>query len=284
MNASFPNPHKDLLRKFVDRLLSPFDVGELSSLELFIGQLPPDISFVPPLPLNSQLLGSRRYNLDLVEVLFDTPLTPAQLFHFYQEQLEKDGWYEQKHWHEQRERGFITTAYAGVGAVVHFCKGPQGPSLNIFALKDFEGLTHGRVYLSTSQDDSPCMPEPEPDPRLSSRGLALNLFPRLTPPDGAQHMEANTQSTLAFATTTAHVETERDIPLLTLVAHYATQLEQAGWTRSSEGQSDRSAWQTWSLRHEEKKREWQGLFLFIKLPNSLNRFYAHGHIYAIEQL
>jgi hypothetical protein len=279
MSQSFSTSRKGLLQKLVERVLLPPDDTPLSSLELFVGQIPPDVSFAPPLPPDCQLLGSHRHSPNVVEVLFDTPLTPTQLLHFYQEQLEGTGWYEQKNWYEQRERGFITTAYAGLGAVVHFCRGPQGPSLNIFALK-VEGLTQVRVYLNTSQEDSPCKPPPEPDPRISSSWLALNLFPSLTPPYGGQHMEAERQSTRDSATTTALVETEHDISPLTLVAHYATQLEQAGWTRTGEGHSNQFAWQTWSLREEEKKKEWQGLFLFIKIPNSLNRFYVHGHIHT----
>lgn len=283
MKEASSNSLQELLRKLIERILSQSGDRELSFLELFVGQLPPDLPFTPLLPLDCQLLGSRRHSPDVVEVLFDTPLPPTQLIHFYQEQLEEAGWYEQKNWQEQHERGFITTAYPGLGALAHFCKGPQGPSLNMFALNRLEGLTQVRMYLSTSQDDSPCKPPSEPDPRLSSRGLALNLFPRLTPPHGAQHMETGRQSTRDSGTTTALLETEHDIPLLALAAHYATQLEQASWTRTSEGHGNEFAWQTWSLRDEEKQKEWQGLFLLIKTPDARNRFYMHAYINASQQ-
>ena len=44
-----------------------------------------------------------------------------------------------------------------------------------------------------------------------------------------------------------------------LVAHYARQLEQAGWQRTGEGSSEPMGWHTWEFRDEENER-WLGCF------------------------
>lgn len=281
MSEPFSHPSSEAFQRLVDRLLSHPSDKEFSSLQLWVAQTPPALSFLPPLPPDHLFLGSRRHSADMVEMLFDTPLTPRELVQFYRDRFEKLQWYEHFSAHQQEEWGFATTAYPGLGMRVHFCRGTQGPSLTVFALKGGGELTQVRLYLNTSQQDSPCAPQ---ETRRSIGWLARNLFPRLTPPPGAQQMEIEFQSTREEATTTATIETEREFLLSELADAYTVQLEQAGWKKTQEHHTPRLAWQTWSFEDQEHKKAWQGLFMFIELLPSHMRWYAYGYIHLQQSM
>lgn len=279
MSEPFSHPSSKALQILVDRLLSHPSDKDFSSLQLWVAWMPPALSFLPPLPPDHLFLGSRRHSPDMVEMLFDTPLTPTELIQFYRDRFEKIQWYEHFPAHQQEERGFVTTAYPGLGMRVHFCRGTQGPSLTVFALKGDNELTQVRLYLNTSQQDSPCAPQ---ETRRSIGWLARNLFPRLIPPLGAQQMEVEIQSMREEATTTATIETEREFHLSDLTDAYAIQLEQAGWRKMQAHRTHQLAWQTWSFEDQEHKTAWQGLFTFVKLLPSHMRWYAYGYIHLQE--
>jgi len=44
-----------------------------------------------------------------------------------------------------------------------------------------------------------------------------------------------------------------------VVAHYARQLEQAGWQRTGEGSSEPMGWHTWEF-HDKENERWLGVF------------------------
>ena len=65
------------------------------------------------------------------------------------------------------------------------------------------------------------------------------------------------------------------IPVL-LAAHYAAQLEQAGWTRTEEGRSGPQSWSAWTLT-DEKGRPWTGTFTALALSGPPNRYLLQIH-------
>jgi hypothetical protein len=56
-----------------------------------------------------------------------------------------------------------------------------------------------------------------------------------------------------------------------LVAHYAAQLEKAGWSKQAEGQSGPVGWNTW---HEEGE-DWMGVFFILKIPQSERQHFLY---------
>ncbi len=58
-----------------------------------------------------------------------------------------------------------------------------------------------------------------------------------------------------------------------VVAHYARQLEQAGWQRTGEGSSGPMGWHTWEF-HDKENEHWLGVFSILRIPGMERTYYS----------
>ena len=79
------------------------------------------------------------------------------------------------------------------------------------------------------------------------------------------------------ASTAATLELESDMDLSLLVAHYARQLEQAGWQRTGEGSSEPMGWHTWEF-HDKENERWLGVFSLLEIPGMERTYYLQMNI------
>ena len=69
----------------------------------------------------------------------------------------------------------------------------------------------------------------------------------------------------------SYVALQSDLDLPAITAHYATQLEEAGWNRSGEGADGPQAWTTWGFR-DNKGHPWTAALTALSLPASPRRY------------
>lgn len=62
-----------------------------------------------------------------------------------------------------------------------------------------------------------------------------------------------------------------DLDLPSIKTHYAGQLEDAGWSRTGEGQDGPQAWGTWAFLVNED-RQWEAAFTVLHLPKTPRRY------------
>jgi hypothetical protein len=70
------------------------------------------------------------------------------------------------------------------------------------------------------------------------------------------------------------VAIETDLDLAGVARHYATQLEDAGWSCSDEGISGPQAWSTWNFA-DTRGQPWVGAFTALRLPETPRRYLLH---------
>jgi hypothetical protein len=75
-----------------------------------------------------------------------------------------------------------------------------------------------------------------------------------------------------YSNATLEASTPRD--LAELAAHYATQLEHAGWTRVEGGQSGPIAWNAWTFQDEDKEAG-RGFFFILRMPGQREQYMLH---------
>jgi hypothetical protein len=98
------------------------------------------------------------------------------------------------------------------------------------------------------------------------------FIPKLMPPDGAQQILKGGNFSFAESFSSAFLDAKMDIA--TLSAHYAAQLEKAGWTRTGEGQDGPLAWHTWTFQ-DEGNEPGQGLFFLLKVPGAEHQHFMY---------
>jgi hypothetical protein len=259
-----------LLQELALRLLA--SSGDLLTRDpkLLVGQIPPDLPFGLPLPQGSVVLGSLLRNTEQKEIVLDISLSPEQVIDFYRAQMQRIGWHE----HPLGEaEGFIGTDLPVSRAL--FCKGTSDPSLSVIVWKGKGTNADVRLLLSAGRH-SPCAQQAV---RRIYAWSGRNLMPHLDSPEGVKQIEKGGTSDRDSANSTTMLETEADFSTLTLAAHYAAQLEKAGWTRTNEGDSGPIAWHAWAFQDEEAA-PWWGLFFVIKLPSIERRYFLYIEIHT----
>jgi hypothetical protein len=198
-----------------------------------------------------------------VEAVLDAEGPAERLRGAYKEQASAAGWKEPEPFGP--EGGF---EHGPIGNSLLLCLGPREPAL-YFSARKVEGsgpTLDVRVRLIIGRH-SPCA-------RPHRRGFeSESVIPRLSPPpearpsrgggggggssDGEEHTNASLQIDLAPAA---------------VEAHYAGQLELAGWTRSDGGQSGPQAWSTWTFADGEGQ-SWEGVFTALRLSEDDGRYF-----------
>lgn len=253
------------LRRLAMRLLAPLYPGapEGEHVELFVGRLPDTLPFEAPIPDGATVLGSLRREGQGITIVLDTRLTPEQIRDFYQARMTAAGWSMPEF---PGMQGGFSYARPAVGSL--FCRSPRGPALEVVTHPVPNAPNDLRIQLTTDARYSPC----------AQRGRGMDwrsVIPDLAPPPGTrQIMGGGSGGGGSSASSSATIECDRD--LAAIAAHYAAQLEQAGWSRSNQGQSGPQAWSTWTF-HDEEGQPWTGLFVALQLPERPREYFLQVH-------
>jgi len=235
---------------------------------LFLRRVPDDLPVDVPLPEGAVVVGSVVRDEEdggrMVEIVLDAEGPAGRLREAYEEQASAGGWGEPEVFGP--EGGF---EHGPVGSSLLLCRDPREPAL-YFSVRRLKGSAQSldvRIRLIAGRH-SPCAQRPR------RRGFEPeSVIPRLSPPpearpsrrgsggggssDGEEH--ANTSLEIDFAP--AAVE-----------AHYARQLESAGWMRSDGGSDGPMAWSTWTFADDEGQA-WEGLFTALRLSEASGRYF-----------
>ncbi|NEQ22770.1 MAG: hypothetical protein F6K28_27040 [Microcoleus sp. SIO2G3] len=234
--------------------------------QVLLGQLPPQLPELP-LPEQARIIGSVTSPNDQAgsyRIFLDVPRSPQQVRAFYREQLHNAGWTENTDFFSG---GFVATETPGLpyGLPSIFCKDAQYVFLSVVALPNAEA-TAVSVQLQSSENprESPCNRREE----LISRRESIPLPELIAPP--------NTQvATTGGGSSNNRSSTARIESSLTnqaLIAHYVSQLQQAGWRQQTIDTTDSIAW-SFLTRQDDQGRTWQG-FLSIAPAGALNTYAA----------
>ncbi|MBV9387350.1 MAG: hypothetical protein JOZ78_13080 [Chroococcidiopsidaceae cyanobacterium CP_BM_ER_R8_30] len=285
-DSGSPQPADDgaAFQTLVRRVLAPQipDVPARQDLQLLVRQLPPHLPVDLPLPDNVDVVGSVVRGQLSTEIVLDAQQSAEQVFAFYQQRLTAMGWREWQH--PQRAGGFIPS----VGLTgIRFQRGSLEPSLQVSTYPLLNGLTDVRLFLQSHRglanavrpsrsvsefaSTSTSITVPPRSVSGSTTQLAGHLpsspLPRLeAPPSAWQSGSGGGGSSDSFYSTATLIT---DLNSLTLVGHYGTQMEGAGWIRQSQGQSGPVTWSTWTL--DQQGQSWHGLLQTMELPEMPQR-------------
>ena len=283
----------------------PYDVAKRRP-RVFAGRLPGDLPFEVPLPDGFVLVGSvvseQRRGRRMVEVVLDTDLPAGGARDTYRNLLSGSGWTEDLQ--ARRPGGFVRGPRGfliSLSRVLPRSSRRLAPELRglpacfrgdarrqslIVSADEQRGIpTDVRLRLITGRNPAThrwrndpealfVMPLLAPPPR--SRGLDdRENSGLLAPPFDARHSGGDYggsgwehDGAYSFAAL------ETDLDLASLTAHYATQLEAAGWSRSGEGMDGLQAWNIWTFSDNEN-RSWVAVFTALQVPEIPRRYLLH---------
>lgn len=251
--ATGPVSDEQLLKELVQRLLThPHPEGR-TSVQLFLRHLPESLGVDFPLPSGSQLVGSalhsRREQPTRMDAVFDTEREPEVAVAGYERELAERGWSPLERFGGMGG-GFVPS---GLGIGRAFRHGDVGPALMISARSrearptdlrlslDWEMIRHLlEMRMHQQQEGAERMPTLQPAEGMPMRGGGGGGG------GGSWHSEATV---------------ETDQPVADLHAHFAQQLERAGWKRVAGSVDDVVGWSSWQLPGDGA---WRGIFLVLE--------------------
>ncbi|HEY7124317.1 MAG TPA: hypothetical protein VH540_10235 [Ktedonobacterales bacterium] len=257
--------------ELVRRLLTqPMLAGEQEA-QLLPGRLPDGLPLEFPLPEGSRVIGSVARIPAVAEIVLDVPLAPEQVLTFYRERLSALGWQPPEDQAGHRPSGFAPSNFR-MPHHASFARNDGPGSLHFTVWTGKSGIADVRVHLDMNAPPAPNARQRHM--RRQHHGFH-DLLPWIEAPAGARQMGGGGSGGEDSYFTQATLETDSD--LSSLAAHYAVQLEKAGWTRTGEGQSGPLAWHTWTLQDEDQE-PWEGLFSIIKTPGKERRHMLYLYI------
>ena len=256
-----------LWQKIALRLLSERRPdGARAELRLFAGGIPEGVPTAIPVPEGMTVLGGMvrpgaRYGEPETEVVIDAPMGAEAVLAAYRAlmgsgELAGQGWTEQG-WNACEERGFVSRPVLESAV---FCRSRRGPALIVNADAGEDGGSAVRLSLLPAGRDTPCAPADGGWSRTAS------VIPPLTAPSGSHEIDGGSSSYGGDAeSATAGIRT--DLLPEDLAAHYAAQLEVAGWARVGKGSDGPLAWSSWEVPGEDGEA-WKGVFFAMRFPGS----------------
>lgn len=214
----------DNLLQLAERLLARLYLGpgRPARLQLFPGQLPPDLPFTPPVPPGARLVGSAGGSLDggtvRADLLYDLDGDADGALAFYRRASAGQGWSAPP---VGGPRGGFMPRQRPV--MESFCRGAGGPWYSV-ALSAMDAGTELRLHLETV-DAGPCAPRPVAAPPNAE------ALPPLYPPEGVALRMLGGSGGLDRWSSEAIAETGQSVAALE--AHFARQLAAAGWVRTA---------------------------------------------------
>jgi hypothetical protein len=220
-------------------------------MHLLVAQMPEGVLQTIPMPEGSHLLGSLTRTHQVMAVL-DVDLPAERIIDFYRDHFAAAGWHDLG---EPMQGGFLPPQTA---RTLQFWQGSHGPALSIQVYELRDRPADVRLALDTNPALSL---EAQPVARrgpMRRRGILPGMIPPLWPPANADLAPRSGGSGPDGAESSAMLVTELDLGAI--AAHYAGQLQQAGWTLHSESQIGPVMCSSWFL-HNEAGQRCQGLFV-----------------------
>ena len=242
--AAVPTPADDAgaVRELAQRLLTPASPGpdgQMATVALLPGQLPGDLPLALPPPPNGRLVGSAVHQSGTRsvswDVVFDAPGAASDVQAFYHQQLPGLGWAAAPVNPGPTRGGFQPTT--GINHL--YCQKATGPWLSVSAVATPTVPTDVRVRVDASTP-GPCANQPGgASPQLPG----AERLPALTAPADVQiQMTSSGGGGPNRFTSDATALTAQSASALE--AHFAQQLQAAGWTRVAGNATGPVAWST----------------------------------------
>ena len=266
-----------LLRELALSLLAPSFDPQARQPQLLPGILPASLPFNVPFPTEYRIIGSFIRNPDNILIILETGFSPDEVIAFYTEQMQAEGWTEPTVLNRHIQS--FTNAFYDHSLFITLCKGKRGPALLVgaFSNQSETRRTKVRLNIDTRSRNSPCTQSSEIFMQVGA------LLPSLKPPQGGhQQVSGGGGSDSESAATSATLDMESVIALPVLAAHYAHQLEQAGWQKTGEGSSGPTAWHSWKFRDKENER-WLGVFTVLQVPGMERRYFMQLNINWVDE-
>jgi len=250
------------LREFIQRYLTPAYPGApAGDTKVWIGKLPEDLPVELPVPEGARVIASVRQPSPFTQIILDVPQTPEEISAFYAKALNESGW--QPAPQGSPGGGFVGPADIGE----RYCLKEGEAYLEIWSMEKNGSPTDVRLNLTAPADFQMCQ---ERGPESMDQGMSL--IPSLKAPRGARMTGAGAGSSgdgSAYSST----DMESSLTAAELLAHYNTQLEEAGWEMVDQGLTDVVGWSTWKLADKDGK-EWGGTLMVMEKPLTPERRFA----------
>jgi hypothetical protein len=226
-------------------------------VQILVGRLPAELPIEIPLPDGVQIVGSLVRSGEETEIVLDASQTANKVLDFYREELTAGEWIAFDY---PTQGGFVP----GIGRTgLTFCSEVQDLVLWIGAYEVQDGPTDVRLDLRTEPRLASCTKDP---------GAPEHPIPFLEDPPGAQ------QITTGFGGSTdsfnADVTLRTDLEAAVLEAHYAAQLEEAGWIRRDRAQAGPLVWSAWAFQ-DEGGRDWRGFLSAMEIVGVPDRRFVY---------
>lgn len=244
-------------------LLDP--TGEGDEPQLLPGQMATNFGHDFPQPPGARVVGSLVTSESIV--VLDTEQAGEDVVAFYRERLTAAGWRVQDMM-GPRHGGFLHSGMVD-RQFGNFYR-EDGPSLTVMAYAAPRGRTG--IHLTLTPEGGAAIHERNAQ-RYGMEHNPWRILPPIVPPPHSEQFQEGGSGGEDRVSTSARVESELD--LAALAAHYITQLERAGWQRtSSSGESDPVAWNTWTFADKDKE-PWRALLVILKRPDAPRQCWAH---------
>ncbi|HEX9987387.1 MAG TPA: hypothetical protein VGE45_02790 [Chloroflexia bacterium] len=250
---------------------------EPQSVELLPGALPGDLPLKLKVPQGGRLVGSAVHNDGGQgtgwDVVVDAPGTVEQVSKFYEGEITRQGWKADTHDFYRFTGGFqmdlpssvegSESFEPGLGSDpgfgnLNFCQDAGDGSVSITIRPRTNAPNDVQIHL-VRQGFGPCGGRARISPPAS-----LTL-PRLSAPEGVAISLSGGSGGSSHFSSRATAETEQSVAALE--AHFAGQLEKAGWTRQAGKAEDPLAWSTWKVPGDGELRG----FLYVLQGAGENR-------------
>lgn len=222
--------------------------------EILVGRLPEAVSRILELPPGARPVGSVVYRTSSTNIV--AVPRAAEVAEQLEQRLLDSGWVRAP---RMGQGGFEARS---VGEPVHLCRGEE-TTLGVSTARGVGEDGYLRIYHITEMRQSPCYRMD----RLRGPWLQAPL-PSLRPPPGVPARGGGTSGSSERVESVVFLTT--DLTAAELLAHYAAQLRQHGWTALDEAVSAGIAVQTWRFTDEEGKA-WHATLLAVELLEGRQR-------------
>lgn len=214
---------------------------------ILAGEFPANLGVEFPLPPDAKIIGTMLLTQTHTNLMFNTGLDKEAVFEFYQQKLKEAGW-------QETNSPFGPGGFSVGDFGMRYCHSKQGPALGVDVYSGAENGSRVRLVLNTSTTNSPCN-QPRQTP-----GFGILELPRLVPPPKTDHQFRGGGGNSNEVQSEVALETE--LGLATLLTHYNTQLEKAGWKRQDQGTSEPLGWSRWTFQ-DKNSGAGDGLLLIL---------------------
>jgi hypothetical protein len=250
------------LRAFLERYLLPYGYGTgTGTTKVWIGRLPDSGDPGFPLPPNSSVVSSMQVPDATLSVILDVDQSADQVQQWYAAELPKRGW---KPLAQSSTGGFIAGPQ-----VLSYCRDTDGAFLSL-TISDTAGPPADvRLSLVGPSNGTPCQTTVAGP---GNQGL-FDVIPSLQAPPGSRMSSGGAGSGDGYAEATATLVTAETPG--ELLAHFDSQLAQAGWSRRESAAQDQFAWSSWTLPQDHAPDAF-GLLLILNpaVPTPDGQTYA----------